>query len=183
MREDLGASRAPRRRDRQARARRDEARDRPTRLPDDASPSSSAPRGDLAPARANRRRSACARRADDRRIVGYTNAGKSHAAQHAHGRRRLGREQTVRDARPDHPRLRARRPARPRHGHRRLHPPLAASARRGLRGDARGDSRRGPRAARRRRVAAGGTSRRATPTRWTACCTRSARPPCRCCSC
>ena len=43
----------------------------------------------------------------------------------------------------------------PRHRHGRLHPPAADAARRGLRGDARGDAGRRPRAARRRRVRAG----------------------------
>ena len=56
-----------------------------------------------------------------------------------------GRGPPLRDARPDDARLRARGTALPRHRHRRLHPPPAASARRGLRLDARGDARRRPR--------------------------------------
>ena len=82
------------------------------------------------------------------------------AAQRAHRRRRLRPQPAVRDARPDDARLRARGPPLPRDRHGRLHPPAPASARRRLRGDARGDARRRPRAPRRRRLRAGGAARR-----------------------
>ena len=74
------------------------------------------------------------------------------APERAHRRRGLGREPSLRDARPDHARIRARRPPLPRHRHGRLHPAPAAPAGRGVRGHARGDARRRPRAPCRRRV-------------------------------
>ena len=96
-------------------------------------------------ARAHARRRRRARRLHERRQVD--------APERAHRRGRLRRGPAVRDARPDDARVRARGPALPRHRHRRLHPPAAAPARRGLRRDARGDARRRPRPPRRRRVA------------------------------
>ena len=82
-----------------------------------------------------------------------------HASERARRRRGLGRGPAVRDARPDHARLRARAQAVPRHRHRRLHPPPTAPAGRGLRRHARGDARLRPRPARRRRLALAGRAR------------------------
>ena len=134
---------------------------------------------DLERQRATRRKERRRTRDADDRARRLHERRQVDAAERAHRRRGLGREPALRDARPDDARLRARRPPLPRHRHRRLHPPPAASARRGLRLDARGDARRRRGAARRRRV---GARRRAGPPasrRSTTCCTRSARASCR----
>ena len=98
-----------------------------------------------------------ARRVHERRQVD--------AAEHAHRRRGVVGRPAVRDARPDHPRLRVRRPRVHAHRHRRLHPQAAARPRRGVRVDAGGDDRGRPDHPRRRRVgrrggAAGPAARR-----------------------
>ena len=116
-------------------------------------------------------------------LAGYTNVGKSTLLNALTGRRGLGREPALRDARPDHARLRARRQALPRHRHGRLHPPAAAPARRGLRVDARGDARRRPRPPRRRRARSRRTGSSSRSPRSTRCCTRSAPTSCRSSSC
>ena len=66
------------------------------------------------------------------------------AAERAHRRRGVVGRPPVRDARPDHARLRVRRPRVHAHRHRRLHPQAAARPRRGVRVDARGDDRGRP---------------------------------------
>ena len=91
-------------------------------------------------------------------LAGYTNVGKSTLLNALTGARRVGRRPAVRDARSDDARVRARRQALPRHRHRRLHPSSADAARRRVRGDARGDARRRPRAARGRRVPSRGAA-------------------------
>ena len=105
------------------------------------------------------------------------------APERAHRRRRVRREPPLRDARPDDARLRARRPPLPRHRHRRLHPPPADAARRGVRGDARGDARRRPDPARARRVRARRAARRSRSWPSRRSCTRSARTSSRSSSC
>ena len=156
----VAAPRAPRRRRRHERPRRVAARDRPPhRAPPDlaaAQPAEGpleaarrAPQGADADGDADGR----ARRVHERRQVD--------AAERAHRLRRLRAQPPVRDARPDDARLRARRPPLSRHRHRRLRPPPAASARRGLRGDARGDARRRPDPPRRRRLGDRGAADRA----------------------
>ncbi len=155
----LAAPRAPRRRRRDARPRRDAARERPPpgappdRAPRAAAEARRAPARDAPqPAAAERDADRRARRVHERRQVD--------AAERAHRRRGLRRQPPVRDARPDHARLRARGATVPRDRHRRVHPPSAASARRGVRLHARGDARRRPRAPRRRRVGERGAPRR-----------------------
>ena len=97
----------------------------------------------------------------------HDRAGRLHerrqvdAAERAHRRRRLRQRPPVRDARPDHARLRGGRAALPRDRHGRVHPPAAAPAGRGLRGHARGDAGGRPGPARRRRLG----SRRPSSTR------------------
>ena len=83
------------------------------------------------------------------------------AAERAHRRRGVDRQPPLRDARPDHARLRPPRAHVHRHRHRRLHPQAAARPRGGVRVHARGDARRRPAAARGRRLRAGGGARRA----------------------
>ena len=82
------------------------------------------------------------------------------AAERAHRRRRRGGGAALPHARPDHPRLRARRPPLPGHRHGRLHPQAPAPAGRGVQGDARGDPARRPDRARRRRLRARSRSAR-----------------------
>ena len=175
----VAAPRAPRRRRRHARPRRVAARDRP---PDRAPPHLAA----RATGSKELRQQRDVRRKERRRtetptvaLAGYTNVGKSTLLNALTGADRLGAQPPVRDARPDDARLRARRPPLPRDRHGRLHPPPAASARRGLRRDARGDARRRPRPARRRRLGARGEARSSRSPRSTPCCTRSAPTSCR----
>ena len=66
------------------------------------------------------------------------------AAERAHRRRGVVGRPPVRDARPDHARLRLPRPHVHAHRHRRLHPQAAARPRRGVRVHARGDARGRP---------------------------------------
>ena len=124
-------------------------------------------------------RSAAARETPTVALAGLHERRQVDAPERAHGRRRLGAQPALRDARPDDARLRARGPPLPRHRHGRLHPPPAASARRGLRGDARGDARRRPRPARRRRLGAGGEADRADRRGRRRAATRSAPTSCR----
>ncbi len=141
----LGAGR------RHPRPRRVAARDRPPdRAPEDLAPAAAAEGSRQAPRDpaqgTGRQRDADrrARRLHERRQVD--------APERAHGRRGERREPPLRDPRSDHPRLRARRQALPRHRHGRFHPPPADAAGRGLRVHAGGDARRRPRPARRRRL-------------------------------
>ena len=90
-------------------------------------------------------------------LAGYTNAGKSTLLNALTGAGRRGGGEALPHARPDDPRLRARRPPLPRHRHGRLHPEAAPPARRGVQGDARGDGPRRPDPARGRRLRAGGS--------------------------
>ena len=168
----VAAPRAPRRRRRHARPGRVAARDRPPagaaphhRAEAEAEGSREAARDAAQGAAAHRDADDRARRLHERRQVD--------APERADRLGGLRREPALRDARPDDARLRARRAPLPRHRHRRLHPPPAASTRRGLRVDARGDARRRHGAARRRRLcarrgagpAAGGGRRRAARDR------------------
>ena len=97
-------------------------------------------------------------------IVGYTNAGKSHAAQPPHRRRRARRGPAVRHARRHHPSPPApRRRAGAAHRHRRVHPQAAPPARRGVQVHARGGGRRRPARPRRRRLRARPRGAASTP--------------------
>ena len=111
--------------------------------------------------------SVVARRLHERRQVD--------AAERAHRRRGVVRRPPVRDARPDHARLRVRRPRVHAHRHGRLHPQAAARPRRGVRVDARGDDRGRPDHPRRRRVGRRRRSASRSSTRSRRCWTRSAR--------
>ena len=71
-------------------------------------------------------RSARAAADADRRARRLHERRQVDAAERADRGRRLVDEPALRDARPDDARVRARRPALPRHRHRRLHPPAAA---------------------------------------------------------
>ena len=88
-------------------------------------------------------------------LAGYTNVGKSTLLNALTGSGGVGAEPVLPHTRSDHPRLRGRRPALPRHRHGRLHPPPAPSAGRRLRLDTRGDPRRRRDPARDRRVRRG----------------------------
>ena len=135
----VAAPRAPRRRRRHARPRRVAARDRP---PDGApahQPATAQAQGPRQAAR-DAAQGAHAQRDADRRARGLHERRQVDAAQRAHRLRRLGREPALPHARPDHARLRVRRPPLPRHRHGRLHPPAAA----------RSSSRASPRRSRRR---------------------------------
>ncbi|CAA9507811.1 MAG: Ribosome LSU-associated GTP-binding protein HflX, partial [uncultured Solirubrobacterales bacterium] len=78
------------------------------------------------------------------------------AAERAHRRHRWGARPPLPHPRPDHPLVRDLRPRVPADRHRRLHPQASPSARRGLRGDARGDPARRPDRARGRRLRVAG---------------------------
>ena len=157
MRGHVEAPRATRGGRRHARTGRDAARDRPAagahrvwvlkrRLRELAG---SARRGAGAASARMRRRS---------RSPGTRTSASRRCSTRSPARRSSVDEPALRDAGPDDARLRVRRPALSRHRHGRLHPAPAPPARRGLRGDARGDPRRRPRPPRRRRLRARGAA-------------------------
>ena len=89
-------------------------------------------------------------------LAGYTNAGKSTLLNALTGCRGRRPRPALPHARPDHAHAAPAGPHLPADRHRRLHPQAAASARRRVRRDARGDQPRRPAAARRRRQRARG---------------------------
>ena len=103
-------------------------------------------------------------------------------AERAHRRGGRRRRAALPHPRPDHPRLRARRPPLPGHRHGRVHPQAPASAGRGVQGDARGDPHRRPDRPRGRRVRSGPGARRGHRRGRRRCSTRSAPASSRACS-
>ena len=92
-------------------------------------------------------------------LAGYTNVGKSTLLNALTGAHASVDDRLFETLDPTTRAFEHDGQALPRDRHRRVHPPPADAARRGLRGDARGDARRRPRPARRRRVASGGAAR------------------------